>query len=896
MTDSKQPAHASARRPALPPHIATMAKWPPDDDDDGPAAPAGGGGGGGAPMGGGGDDGNFKKGRFSPLLILGSLVAVGGLVAFLMIGFKQDQERYTVQQAEDLKKSIFILPKAEQVARWRELATTERSDDLRAEALKQLAWARDPAGIDAAIASLKFPNEPVQAMAATALAEYGSPDADKARPALLEAVKTAGGGCKPQILWSLVTLGEPAAFEEVMKAYRAGHLSAVQRLGGGTAFDAERIVKLVTLDKLAELAGDENAGVRQLVATVLSRNAEPKYTPVLIKLVQDPDPEVARQAAPGLGKIGDATARQPLLNAIKGNNIEDREQRKETRKKYLEALRDGIGTEGLVLALEGTESTDPNDQNAWFQRKQAMEMLRAWADPRGGDALNRYIASRPHIHWETEAATALAEVGDVRAVPSLAKRLRMDPTKIYSDQNDMEMALKRDDQERVVASRMIADLAVLHPEKAEQIRIQSEEAIWFWISEMPSPHANGLRALAAMGSTKHIDQMRKWANPDKPLPKEGQQPPMPEEWVIAQSAMRYVGWMKDDQSWKPLEQGLKRRSPELDVTMDGLMQGGVAILGMTLRALGVGAAEGFSQWGDNKAFKLLLEYIEQPKENEQARMAACAALAWVGTKDDMVAVAKKVQEYKKPDKADQFRRACFLEAFNQRPIPGTASALLPLMDPAAAPELETRHQVARAIGKAGFDKDVETKLFEMLKSDTTAEDAALALILGGEPDVAARAIASLSDKPKELIESLGELWFRTFGYWSTEDLEQGRLFRWVDNAVAISHLEIRQTAQEWARLLMMKQLENLLFDNGPHSFTRVVLRFRLYQMAQGDDAVKAAGAIRALKFMNERGVLQAVRDGKGPGAALAKLAFHELQNPKVVVGVTVPGGGDDKKK
>ena len=28
--------------------------------------------------------------------------------------------------------------------------------------------------------------------------------------------------------------------------------------------------------------------------------------------------------------------------------------------------------------------------------------------------------------------------------------------------------------------------------------------------------------------------------------------------------------------------------------------------------------------------------------------------------------------------------------------------------------------------------------------------------------------------------------------------------------------------------MLMKQFDNLAFDNGPHSFTRVVLRYRLY--------------------------------------------------------------------
>ena len=251
-------------------------------------------------------------------------------------------------------------------------------------------------------------------------------------------------------------------------------------------------------------------------------------------------------------------------------------------------------------------------------------MIDALNDPRGGNPLFEFIESKPHIHYQTRAAIALAQIGDIRGVPPRANRLRMDPLKIYSDQNDWEMGLKRSDDERVQAARMIADLAILHPDKRPLIAEQAEDAVIFWIHEQPSPHANGLRALAAMESTKDLDALRKWANPNVPLPKEGQQPPMPEEWVVAQSAMRYVGWLKDQRSYSVLEKALTARPKELDVTMDGLYQGGLAILGMTYRALGVGAADGFSEWRDNKAFKPMLKYIENPKENEQSRMGSAA--------------------------------------------------------------------------------------------------------------------------------------------------------------------------------------------------------------------------------------------------------------------------------
>lgn len=871
----------------VPPGRAHLAKWPPDDDIPAgpPAGPPAGGGMPGGPYDPGGGD--FKKGRFNPVVIVVGILAVAGLAAGLIFGFAKDAERIDVPSAMKIIKDIYVRPKNEQIAEWRKWAATKDvSAELKREALKQLAWAHDPEGIDLAINALQDLNEGVQADAATALAAYGSPAADRARGPLLAALKTVGPGAKPQVAWALVELGESKAFDQIMVLYRAGHLSRVQRLGGGVAFDPEKLAGLVSTDKLASMAGDESPAVRQLVATVLSRVAEPKYTDVLIKLLGDSDQEIARQAAPGLGKIGDERARTPLLLALRKSD-------KESRKKFLEALRDGIGAQGLVLALDSVSKD--NVKSAWYQTRQIFQMLDKLSDPRVGDWLAPYIETKPHIHWQTRAALTMARVGDVRGVPTLAKRLRMDPLKIYSDQYDWEMELKRDDQERVVGARMIADLAQLHPDKRDEMRQQAEDALIFWIHELPSPHANGMRALAALGSTKDIDAFRKWSNPDAPLPKEGQQPPMPEEWVIAQSALRYVGWLKDPPSWGVFEKDLTRRPREIDATMDSLMQGGLAILGMTLRAIGKGAAEGMSEWGDPKGFKPLMTYVEDVKENEQSRMDACAAIAWVGTDEDLLTVAKKIQEYNGDQKSDQFRRACLLETLITRPVSGTAPALLGLMNRDSS--IETRHQVARAIGKSGLTPDVTAKLFEMMNDEVLVNDAALALILGGTSDVAARAVATYAkvfgDQAKAPLEELQDLWYRTFGYWSTDDLEKGRIFSWVDNAVAISRIEINQTPQEWAAGLLMKQFDNLEFDNGPHSFTRVVLRYRLWQMARNDEA-KREGAIRTLKFMKEQGVLLALRDEEGVTGKLAREAYHDLMNPKVLQGVKAIEDDDAK--
>ena len=835
----------------------------------------GGGGGGGFDSG----DGNFKKGAVKPLAILVGLLAAGGLAAFLLLGVKQEAEKIPIEKAAQIKKELLVLPTAEQLPQWRKYAGIQNSY-LQQEALKHLAWAKDPEGIALATKSLSDIDQNVRAQAATALAEYGSPAAGSAKPALLKALVEAKAESKPQIVWALVELGEQSALKAVLEEYRAGHLSQVRTLDGALVFDPNKLVALIGVDGLANMASDPSPAVRQLVATVLSRHAEAKYTDALIKLLDDPDEEISRQAAPGLGKIGDERSRAPLLAKLKGAD-------NDSRAKYLEALRDGVGTSGLVVSIDSIAKEDRAKE--WHRIEQVFGMIRKLADPRGGDALLGYIAAKPHIHWETFAAFALAEIGDVRAVPSLARRLRMDEQKIYSDDTDYEMMVKRNNNERVVAARMIADLAAMYPDKRAQIREQAEDAIIFWIHELPSPHANGMRALATMESTKDIVAMRKWANPGKPLPLEGQQPPMPEEWVVAQSALRYVGWMKDPPSYPVLEKSLKKRDPKVEVTMDGLMHGGLAILGMTLRALGVGASQGLSEWGDHKAFKPLMDYMDDPKENEQSRMEACSAMAWVGNADDMVTVAQKIQKYAGGDPKDEFRRACLLETLITRPIPGTATALMELLKPASS--MTTRHQAARAIGKAGFDAGVEAKLLDMMKDEQLMVDATLALLLGGTSDGAARAIAMWSDKPKEALEELQDLWYKSFGYWSTEDLERGHIFRFVDNAEAIAKVELKDTPQEWASVLLTKQFENLDFDNGPHSFTRVVLRHKLLEMAKGDDAVKRAASLRTLRFMKEQGILLALRDAPGEMGKLASEAYHALMNPKVVTGVKVPEDG-----
>lgn len=823
------------------------------------------------------EDGNFKRGRMSPLVILLVLVTLIGGGAALYFAFKQDQARLLPEQIAKEKQDIFLLPATDQVPRWREWAVSKEADMVN-EALAQLAWLDDAEGPKLAAAALGRENHQINGVAAQVLAHYGSPRADEGKAPLLAALAKADDSDKPQIVWALVVLGESSVFPTAMDLYRKGHLSKVQRLGGGAAFDPQLLPKLVSLDELAKLVDDPSSSVRQLLATVLSNNAEAKWTDTLIKLVNDADIEVAREAANGLGRIGDEKAREPLLKKLTGADAD-------SRKKFLEALRDGIGGEGLVFALQ-TVVKEPEERN-WFQYKQIFEMLKQVQDPRIGPSLSKWAAeTEVHPHWKGEAGLRLAEVGDIRAVPLLAERLKLDPLKLYKAEKFWEADegghMSRTDNPRVVAARMLADLAILHPDKRAELLV-AEGPVIAWLVDKPQPHANGVRFLANIKSDEARDRLRKWAFPDDPLPKEGAQPPFPTAFETAQSALRYVGRMKDEPSYPKLLDQLKRKKDaKMDITQAGLEGAGLAMMGMALRAVAYGASQGLGEWGDPKAVKPMMEFIEDETWHEEARLAACEALAWCATPDDMKEIAKRAVKFaKEKQERKQLIGACYATTLSLKPVPEVKSELVDLLTQDLAFGL--RNAVAQAIGASPLDDASRDKLFEKMKDIELRNPAALALILGGDKSTAARTVAMFGEHGKDALGDLKDAYFRAFGFWSDEDFKSGNIYRWVDNAEAIARVKVFDAPQEWAIQRLSSQFDNLQYDNGPHSETRVVLRYRLYTAAKtGDDATRAA-AMRTLKFMKERGVLMALRDEKGPVGELARKVYHELVNPKPIV-------------
>jgi hypothetical protein len=86
--------------------------------------------------------------------------------------------------------------------------------------------------------------------------------------------------------------------------------------------------------------------------------------------------------------------------------------------------------------------------------------------------------------------------------------------------------------------------------------------------------------------------------------------------------------------------------------------------------------------------------------------------------------------------------------------------------------------------------------------------------------------------------------------------------------------------QTWALDHLAAQLKTLVYDNGPHSVTRTVLRHDLPARARGTDQRSAALAVRALELLEERGVLLVLAEDGGATGVRATAAYQRVGPPR----------------
>lgn len=775
--------------------------------------------------------------------------------------------------AEILKAQT--LPRAQRIAIWKTWANDQTQPQLQAHALTQLYWSADPECFSLALKAFASSYARVRATAARILGE-NTTSVEATKSTLLDALAGAADEERLAILWTLVVRGEKSIASKALDELRNGSLVKVIGIDGRKAYDALTLAALFSADEMKSLAKDKSPTVRQLIATHHVYAANDPAIELLLELSADAELDVRSLAIGGLAKSSDKRAREAVLEAL-------RKTTPEQHAKYLERIRDIAGGPGLVLALEAV--TDKPEEKVWFQTKQIFDMLESLADPRIADPLLAWaLASKPHGHWLGEAGNRIADVGDLRGAKLIGDRLRLEPMKLYKQEHFWEASdgghLTRSDLPRVVGTRMLADLAIIYPDKHAELLNAAEGGVLFWIKSSAQPHANALRFLAGAGSTKILNDLRKWAFPADPLPKPGASPPFPAVFETAQTSLRYIGMHKDEPSFpKLLDQLQRKKDKSLNITQESLMEAGVAMLGMSLRAIGYGAAQGLAHFGDARAVAPLMTFIEDETWHEEARQTACEALAWCADSKAMTDVALKVRAYggqsKEPAKVTI--ATCYAQTLAQRPVPEIVPLMIAGLGVQSSAEIRLAYGLA--IGKAGFDGAAEEKLFSRLEDPASQQAAALALVLGGSEDAVTRTIATLAEMGAPALEQFKDTYYRAFGYWSDHDFAQGNVYRWVAGAEVIRRVEVASKWQDWAPQRLEGQFANLRFDNGPHSQTRAVMRYRLWQDAKKGTPERRIGAMKTLELMQEQGVLLALRDEPGELGNLARRALHRMANP-----------------
>jgi HEAT repeat protein len=370
--------------------------------------------------------------RTSPFgRVAGVLIVVGAVG----LGYWAYQQSVSYEHREDVLKEAGQLQGEQMLAALRAAYPTVEHDDVKERILLNLGHFKDVQAVPLMIQGLDDPGI-VRRAAARALANIGSPAADQAKPKLLEVLPKTDSRDRAQVVWTLAVLKEQAAVPEILAEFAAGHLQNLKDLDDKPTFDPKVITDVVGTQKLAsdELIHHKDKAVRALVASALAEAATPDTVDPLVKLLEDPEVEVVRAAAAGLGRTGDPRASAPLFALLQRNPS--------MRQSVLDSIGRSTSAPGIAKLIDTTDNVD--------LIRSLVSTLKDMHDPRVADTFAK-LENNPDPDIKQTSAQALAELGDARAVPVLLELAKSE---------DRNTALDALDALAMVPSPAVADALI----------------------------------------------------------------------------------------------------------------------------------------------------------------------------------------------------------------------------------------------------------------------------------------------------------------------------------------------------------------------------------------------------------------------------------------------------
>ncbi|GAC1360188.1 MAG: hypothetical protein NVSMB47_12800 [Polyangiales bacterium] len=869
------------------------------------------------------DEGDFKKGRATPLLVGGlAVVLVGGGIIYLA---KRTSE--TTLRPEEVRtevNKILIKPLSQQTKDWRELLEKKDEDErLRQEAIFQLARLRDKDSLPVMKKLLAdTSNHATTRVLSMALLEFPRADVADAKPTLEKKFDGADSSDLPQVASALVYIRDKDYFQKVFDTYKKDVMKSAKGVDGSASFDPVDLAELTDRATFRKFATDPQAGVRQLVAVVLSTKPAADDLDTLKTLLQDADIEISAAASVGIAKLNDKSASQILVDKLAAAQKEDNEN---ASKRYMEALKNGIGGAGLVYALEVV----PQDtQNSEERGRFVLEQLRELADPSAAPAYKRYIENKSNPpHYRSQIALALADIGDPDAVKYLADRMDAKGIGFRCDSTSIEacwtnnLGWKKQPpvdadpvtyREQQFSAQDIGDMAVLYPAKKAEFAQLAVAHLTKFNSWFPAPWLVVSRASAYLGDPDTLDwckdKVRKFKLPDVDLVDLGNDPKCGEgkrgctifSLNELATAQRFVGLAKDPSLVDALSKFLARpktkKGTQLvgfsDLELENVTNPGFRQAYMQAAQ---GAADGLAEWGAEagKATDDLLKAVKDKDQGSWIRLMSGRALGRVASEKDLLAAVKDAKGWN-----DNDAKVAVLMGAQGHATPDIAAAALEMIVPTNdVTMLAVNNWAARVVGWAGT-KGLEDRLLKMMDDKGTRLFAALAIVLGGDEDLVRRGMLTFEQKARAEqggwdgeLHTLQGIYLDTFDSrgLSMDDVESGRLYRFVRNAETLKRAgasddanEAGHSNHEWASIYLQAGFKRLDMNaTVPGGVDKLILRWKLNQAAKTGDEVMKQAAIDTLKFLKEQGSIMALRDEAGSTGEMARKAFFELRHPEV---------------
>ncbi|MBN1642454.1 MAG: HEAT repeat domain-containing protein [Anaerolineae bacterium] len=361
------------------------------------------------------------------VLLPSSLLALASLIAIFALGKARKQAhtirivdfdpvtggtKVTLQFRSRTYADLFLLDNSVAALHDPRAAVRER-------AASELGRLRNPMTIENLVGALGDKERSVRKAAADALVRWRDPAAveplvrslgegdETTRLAVVDVLGEMGG---EQAIEALIGAMTRDTSPQVRLAAAQALAAACHTSAGPTGTRAQAWVGSQRMtEALADaLAQGEPARVRFVCAEALALAGEVAVPP-LIAALQDPDPSVRARAAQSLGQLRDQRATPALIASLADTS----EGVRQAAAGALGQLGDALAFDPLVLVLQ-----DPSPQ----VRQRAGEALLALAPT---EPLAQQLHSLIHSGAEgrAQAATALGELQDPRAIPALGRAL-----------------------------------------------------------------------------------------------------------------------------------------------------------------------------------------------------------------------------------------------------------------------------------------------------------------------------------------------------------------------------------------------------------------------------------------------------------------------------------------